>query len=286
MKPTKPMKPTTSKARAVAIAKRVRQPKTRPLRVQVVGLQRKSLIAYLRKQHPGLTVVDRKPDLIICFGGDGTLLYGERMHPGIPKVLLRNSLICQSCAQLVKETIPRLLLEGSYRTVKHRKLEGAARGKSRLALNDIVVAHPNVNGTLRSRVVINGRQYGDEVLGDGIVVSTPIGSTGYFQSITRSNFQTGIAVAFNNSVNIVNHVVLPQDSRIQVEITRGPGVLAADNDESQVALSTGDTVEIRLSAATAELVVFPREYDRFNLTVNTNRVPLGFCQICRQHYGR
>lgn len=256
------------------------------MKVQLVGLQKKTLEAHIKKTYPKIEIVEKNPELIICYGGDGTLLYGERHFPGIPKVLLRNSLICSQCAKIANNMIPDLLLKGDYKIVEHNKLQGSAKGTKLAALNDVVVAHPNVNGTLRARIYINEKQYGDEILGDGIVVCTPIGSTGYFQSITRSNFETGIAIAFNNTVNILNHIVLQEDSVIDVEVTRGPGIMAADNDEEQVELSTGDTVHIEKSGDKARLVIFPEEYTRFNVTVNHNRVPLGFCQICRQHYAK
>ncbi|MFH1426617.1 MAG: hypothetical protein ABIG66_04305 [Candidatus Kerfeldbacteria bacterium] len=254
------------------------------MKIQVIGLQRSDLISYIKKNHPKITIVEKDPELIICYGGDGTLLYGERMYPGVPKVLLRNSLICNLCAKIAKDEIPQLLLEKKFTIVEHIKLEGSYDGKSLKALNDIVVAHPNVNGTLRAIVYVNGKKYGGEILGDGLIIATPIGSTGYFQSITRSNFQTGIALAFNNSVKIINHVVLKEDSKIEVEVTRGPGVLAADNDEDQISLTTGDKVRVEASGEKAQLVEFNEEYERFNVTTSTNRVPLGFCQICKQNY--
>lgn len=255
------------------------------MKIKLVGLQKNVLASYMGEHHPDIELVEESPDLIICFGGDGTLLYGERNYPGVPKVLLRNSLICDSCAKIAKDEIPRLIKEGKFDVVEHAKLQGnAPDGTVLTGLNDVVIAHPHVNGTLRARVFVNRKQYGDEVLGDGIVIATPVGSTGYYQSITRSNFQTGIAMAFNNSVKIINHIVLKEDSVIEIEITRGPGLFAADNDENQVELSTGDRVSIHASDQKARLVEFYEEYDRFNVTTGTNRVPLGFCQICRQHY--
>ena len=34
---------------------------------------------------------ERKPDIIVSLGGDGTFLLSERLYPGIPKLLIRDS---------------------------------------------------------------------------------------------------------------------------------------------------------------------------------------------------
>ncbi len=256
------------------------------MKVQIVGLQRIELKQFIADQFSDLEVVETDPELIISYGGDGTLLYAERHFPGIPKAMLRNSLICDTCAKIAKETIPALLLEGKYTVKEYMMLAGETNGQRMVAMNDVVVGHSGVNGTLRARVFVDGKQYGDELLGDGIVVSSPFGSTGYYQSITRSNFQTGIGLAFNNSVNIINHVSLNEDSIIEIEVTRGPGIFAVDNAEETIALSIGDRVKIQRAEETAKLVRFLAENERFNVDMNTNRMPLGVCQICRQHYGK
>ena len=38
-----------------------------------------------------LHLVDTDPEVVVCFGGDGTLLASEKKWPGVPKVPLRNS---------------------------------------------------------------------------------------------------------------------------------------------------------------------------------------------------
>ena len=42
-------------------------------------------------KHPELTLVDDGADVIICYGGDGTLLTSENRWPGVPKVPIKNS---------------------------------------------------------------------------------------------------------------------------------------------------------------------------------------------------
>lgn len=254
------------------------------MKILVTGLQRKQLIAYIEENYAGFEVTEDDPEVIISYGGDGSLLYAERHYPGVPKVMLRNSQVCNLCATVSRDTVLQLLQDHNFDIQEYTKLQLEANGNTRIALNDVVVGHPHVNGTLRAKISIDGKQYGNEILGDGVVVSTPLGSTGYYQSITRSNFQFGLGVAFNNTVRTVSHLVLDENTAIQVEVTRGPGRVAADNDEDQIELSTGDTVQIAKARENAKIVHFPTEHQRFNLTSQTNRVPLGSCQICKRPY--
>ena len=45
----------------------------------------------LFEAQPSLDLVEDGADVIVCFGGDGTLLAAELKWPGVPKVPIRNS---------------------------------------------------------------------------------------------------------------------------------------------------------------------------------------------------
>jgi NAD+ kinase len=60
-------------------------------------------------------------------------------------------------------------------------------------------------------------------------------------------------LAFCNSTEVVDHLVLPETSRINVEILRGPGVVTADNDPRQIAVEVGETVTLRQTEQYAEI---------------------------------
>ncbi|MBU0496351.1 MAG: NAD(+)/NADH kinase [Candidatus Thermoplasmatota archaeon] len=256
------------------------------MKIQVVGLQKKALEKLIKEKYTSLELVDKKPEVVVSFGGDGTLLFAEREYPGVPKSLIRNSQVCKLCSTIVKETVLQLLQEEKFIITEYAKLEAFAQNRKVLALNDVVVGHPRINGTLRARVYIDKQIYHQEMFGDGVVISTPIGSTGYYQSITRSNFDHGIGIAFNNTVNIVSHLLVGEASEVEIEITRGPGIVAADNNEDYIEVSTGDFVHIKVSKERAKILQFPKEHERFNVNTSSNRVPSGYCQICRQHYER
>ncbi len=192
----------------------------------------------------GLEVVTENPDVVMTYGGDGLLLGSEREWPGVPKLPLRNSRHGKKCEpQEVQVAIERLL-SGDLIRNEHIKVRAEARGRIQIGLNDVMIHNSRPTSSVRCRIWIDGREFSDEIVGDGIVVATPFGSTAYYRSITRGHFLAGLGLAFNNSTEPLDHMVLREDARIRVRITRGPAIVAADNQTDIVELERGDEVWI------------------------------------------
>lgn len=206
-----------------------------------------SLIETLVKE-AGFVITDKNPEIVLSFGGDGTLMRSEIAYPGVPKVALRDSNICKKCSALPNEEILKQLRKGEYTKETLFKLEAQAKGKELIGLNDIVVHNKDPRHGIRYYLSVNRRDIGHEIVGDGIVVATPFGSTGYFRSITDSFFEIGIGIAFNNSTERFDHMILTEGSSIEMSITRGPAVVYADNHEDSIDLLPGDKVSIKKSS--------------------------------------
>lgn len=210
----------------------------------------------------GFEVVTEQPDTIISFGGDGTLLFAEREYPGIPKLPIRNSQFCHKCPQHQDELILKKLLEGSLKLKEHKKLHTDIYGKDLSALNDFVVRNELPTHAIRFRVQpphhperaegsINNNLY----IGDGIVVSTSFGSTGYFESISRESFEDeGIfAIAFNNTTKKVGPLYFEKNLKAGFELVRGKAALTSDNDPNIYHLSEGAKLTFKLSGQVAKI---------------------------------
>ncbi len=202
-------------------------------------------------EESGLEVVTENPDLIMTYGGDGLLLGSEREWPGIPKLPLRNSRHGKMCEpHEVQVAIERLLTRDLIRT-EHIKVRAEARNRTLIGLNDVMIHNCRPTSSVRCRIWIDGRELRDEIVGDGIVVATPFGSSAYYRSITRGIFHAGLGLAFNNSTEPLDHMVLREDARVRVRITRGPAVVTADNNPEEIGLERGDEVWIRRDESTA-----------------------------------
>ena len=205
----------------------------------------------------GMTIVEQKPEAVVCIGGDGTLMEAEFNYPGIPKVLLRDSMVCKKCSILPNEKVLERISDGRYREETLMKLQVEALGISMVGINDIVIHNADARHAIRYRLQVDERPLGNIIIGDGIVVSTPFGSTGYYRSITDSTFEIGVGLAFNNSTEQQDHIVLKRESIVKLVVDRGPVIIYADNQ--QKAISAGPSDEITIKAIDAAAVLWTPE---------------------------
>lgn len=193
----------------------------------------------------GIEIVEERPDVILAYGGDGTFIGSERLHPGVPKVGFRRETTTSRCPAHQDATFLSSLAAGELEETSLMKLS-ARFGKHHVtAVNDITVRNTDPRSAVRFRIHLNGQPVSEELIADGVVVCTPFGSSAYFRSITRTVIRTGIGVAINNCTDLLNHLVIGEDEEIRIELTRGPATLAADNDPHTFSLDSRQDIVVR-----------------------------------------
>ena len=115
---------------------------------------------------------------VFVIGGDGTILkcarfYSKYSTPIFGINLGRLGFLSQSCEADIENSV-RKILNGEFRVQERIML----RSGSYMALNDFVIKGSSTGRTSRFLVKINDRPVCD-YLADGIIVSTPTGSTAY-----------------------------------------------------------------------------------------------------------
>lgn len=206
-------------------------------------------------------------DMLICFGGDGTILHAAKDANacGVP-IMGVNMGSVGYMAELEQGELSLLakLAEQKY-TLECRMMldvrlirEGKVIHED-LALNDAVVTKGAVAR------IIDISVYGDEMLitdfaGDGLVMSTPTGSTAYSLSaggpIVEPTAESIIVTPICAHALHARPIVLSQDRTVTTrlgKLGRKTAYLSVDGGKA-VKLSSGDAVEIRKSRATTRLV--------------------------------
>lgn len=122
-----------------------------------------------------------KADAIVTIGGDGTVLRTKRVVPRVP-VLGINLGVRGFLAEVEpRETDKaiRMLMRGKLPVIERWCLKTVLGGR-RLpdALNDVVISSAKPGKTVSLSVQIDGSPL-PEMVGDGLIVSTPTGSTAY-----------------------------------------------------------------------------------------------------------
>lgn len=192
-------------------------------------------------------------DFIVAHGGDGTLLSSEREYPGVPKLPIRDAATAPLCPDHAYALQLEKFRRGGTPLSVLPKIAGTVDGRSCFALNDIFLHTADLGRALRYRVRIDGELYANEIVGDGVGLSSVHGSTAYYRSITHSVFRVGLGLAFNNSTEEVSHLVLAESSLVEIEIVRGPASLVADNFRTPELIPDGGRVRLRQSSETADI---------------------------------
>ena len=210
-------------------------------------------------------------ECVLVLGGDGTLLQAARelLQRHIP-LLGINLGTLGFLTSAEKSELPKCLdsvLDDSCSIDERMMLEGVAYHGSEkiqmnIALNDVIIARAGFSRLVELKIYVNG-----ELLSiynaDGIIVSTPTGSTGYSLSAGGPIIfpQTDVIVITPicpHSLQARSLVVSGED-RIMIEIgrrrkTQKEEAMVTFDGRSAQELETGDRIEIYKAQETTQLI--------------------------------
>lgn len=151
-------------------------------------------------------------DCIICYGGDGTLLDVFQQYPDKAILPIRNHSRCEKHQQInLKNTS--LSLENI--------IEVTINNKHFIGLSELVIKNQNITKAMRCSLKINNKEYAGNIIGDGIICCTPLGSTGYFKNIANTFFMNGIGIGFINNTQGMTNLIIDKSYNIEIQILRG-----------------------------------------------------------------
>ncbi|MCX6075206.1 MAG: NAD(+)/NADH kinase [Campylobacterales bacterium] len=203
-------------------------------------------------------------DLLVTIGGDGTLISAVRRSYSYQLPVLGihagklGFLADLDFTEL--EVFVNKLIAGDYRIDKRAMLQATIvtkYGENRVvAFNDIVLTRPSISKMIRLETYVDGKNF-NTYYGDGVVISTPTGSTAY-------NLSAGGPVLFPHTnvfalTPICPHsltqrpVVLPGHFEIEIKTPDASALLIVDGQD-MVEITDSDTVHIKLAEGGAHLI--------------------------------
>ncbi len=209
----------------------------------------------------GFVKDEEKPDFVVCVGGDGTILVAERTYPSVPKLCFSKHTSCRTCQLSVEEMEKVLdaLASGNFTVHEEMKLEARYGSLVKLALNEVQLHNEKPTHAIRFEVVIEEKgetKAFENVVGDGVIVATPFGSTAYYYSAGGEPFSKGVGIAFNNSHNFrIKPFVVDENATIHVKLLRGSAFMIVDNDEHYVHLDEGEEFVVRKAKERARFIL-------------------------------
>ena len=111
-------------------------------KVLILSLHNREKLKQLLKKH-GFSVVNKNPDFVLVYGGDGTVLYAERLFPSIPKLLIKRTELCRKCDytfESLKLILPKIKA-GNFKIRREMKLEASFKKIRLTALNEICLLY-------------------------------------------------------------------------------------------------------------------------------------------------
>jgi NAD+ kinase len=207
-----------------------------------------------------IDIDSNKPDFVIAHGGDGTILRAERKYPGIPKITIRASHggFKYNYAEHELEDVLIKIDSGVYEIKEESKLETTFQGKKYLSLNEVQIHNATPIKAIRFSIYMDNLPLFENIVGDGAVIATPFGSSGYFSSIGGEKFSNDIGIGLNNPFNVKSKPIIIDssfDPEIFIDILRDEGLLLFDNDENMITVKGGDEIKVETSKNTAKFVM-------------------------------
>lgn len=215
---------------------------------------------------PDAAALASEVDLLLVFGGDGTMLRVARDIAGSPTPMLGVNIGGLGFLTAVPSDglnhAFKLLWDGEFKFERRALIEASLmrNGKEicRTALNDIVISRGMISRLIELEVNVDGDPL-TRYRCDGLIVSSPTGSTAY-------SLAAGGALVFPTAevfalTPICPHtlsnrsLILPLQATISITaISPRPSTILSSDGENVTELDAGDVVTIRRSHRTVRLM--------------------------------
>ena len=210
------------------------------------------------------------PDVecVLVLGGDGTLIRAARemcqyQVPVLGINMGRLGYLTETEVGDFEESLNFLMGNDAIRVEERMMLKGAINDSIEdVALNDIVFARSGALRIIQFNVYVNGELL-NTYHADGVIVSTPTGSTGYNLSaggpiVEPTASMIVITPICSHALN-TSSIVLSAEDEVMIEVGKGRGnqtetASVSFDGEHNVEVHTGDRIVIRKSENTTKLV--------------------------------
>jgi NAD+ kinase len=207
-----------------------------------------------------------KADLVITFGGDGTLIRGAHLCSAHGTPILgvffgRFGFVTQVDPNELGAVLS-IFFDGAAKVQERLMLQTELFRHGKLvatlhSLNEAVLQRAATTRMLHFEVTIDGHHL-NSYPADGVLVSTPTGSTGYNLSAGGPIVDPGadclVLTAITPHTLSYRPLVLGSNSVIELKIdTRGDAILSCDG-QSRLEMLSGDSVRVTKSSRVTRLI--------------------------------
>ena len=261
----------------IAIFAKVHDPSCQGVAIQLVECLRARglvpmveahLARHIEFKESSITDIPDGTDLVVVLGGDGTLisvarLIGEREVPILGVNLGSLGFLTEFTLDELCSSVERYL-QGDYKISERMMLHitvirGGKEIEKNTVLNDVVINKGALARIIDLETTING-DYLTTFKGDGLIVSTPTGSTGYslsaFGPILYPELECFALTPICPHTLTNRPIVMASDALIKVELKCiNEAVFLTLDGQVGVELKCGDEIRIRKAEKRTRLVI-------------------------------
>jgi NAD+ kinase len=210
-------------------------------------------------------------EMILSLGGDGTMLRAARLAaPEAIPILGINlgdlGFTTEISGREALTTISSFLNGESWtdeRAMLQAELPSHPSPSVIHALNDVVVGRGSIVRVIRVKASVDGQPV-TTYKGDGVIVATATGSTGYSLAaggpILFPNAQEILLTPIAPHLSLATSLVLSPQSIVELEVQTAHEARVSIDGQLQFSLRSGDTVRIRRSPYTTRLLRIQPRY--------------------------
>lgn len=202
-----------------------------------------------------------KIDFLVSVGGDGTLLSVVRKSYNYKKPVLGINLgtlgFLTDISMNEIENFLKNFTNKNYRIDSRMLIEGTLNLNSFVAFNDIVITRKSISSMIKIDAKIDDKHF-NSYYGDGIIISTPTGSTAYNLSVggpilyplTEAFLVTPVAPHSLTQ----RPLVMPADFEIEFTITDSQGAVVIADGQDIYELEQNDSIKIKIAKQNAKMI--------------------------------
>jgi len=202
-----------------------------------------------------------KSDFLVTLGGDGTLISVARRGFKYQKAVMGINLgTLGFLTDIMPDEIESFLIKfksNKYRIDKRMMIKATINGKEIVSFNDVVISRNVVSGMIKLDAKINNKLF-NKYNGDGLIVSTPSGSTAYNLScngpIVFPLTDAFIVTPISAHSLTQRPLILPVDFKITfINADKEKAIVIIDGHD-MYDLNPKDVVTIEIASSKAQLI--------------------------------
>ena len=203
----------------------------------------------------------QRADFLISVGGDGTLLSVVRKSFKYDKPVLGINLgTLGFLTDISMHQLPNFIKDlknNIYKIDGRMMIEGSVNLNKFVAFNDIVISRKSISSMIKIAAKIDGKHF-NSYFGDGVIISTPTGSTAYNLSVggpivyplTEAFIVTPVAPHSLTQ----RPLVMPADFEIEFKITDNQGAVVIVDGQDIYEVEQNQSIKIKSAPKKAKMI--------------------------------